>query len=188
MSHRLVFVIGPSGAGKDSVLRGLRANWSFAAPAHFACRTITRPVSPDDEQHEAVDAHSFRQMLQAQIFCMHWQANGLSYGIRQTELAPLGTGQWVFVNGSRGYLPQVLQTWPNATVVHISASHHVLAQRLTQRGRETMDAVARRLAREVSLALPPHVVSIDNNASLDESVNKLRQALEIREQKAFEDA
>jgi ribose 1,5-bisphosphokinase len=69
--------------------------------------------------------------------------------------------------------------------VHISASHNVLAQRLAQRGRETIDAVAKRLAREVSLALPAHVVSIDNNAMLADSVDALQQALEIREQKAF---
>ncbi|MGB4117929.1 MAG: phosphonate metabolism protein/1,5-bisphosphokinase (PRPP-forming) PhnN [Polaromonas sp.] len=185
MSHRLVVVIGPSGAGKDSVLQGLCADWPFAEPAHFAQRTITRPVKPDDEQHEAVDVASFEQMQQAQMFCMHWQANGLSYGIRQTELEPLEAGHWVFINGSRAYLPQVLQVWPQATVVHIGASRDVLAQRLAQRGRETEDVVAKRLSRDVALDLPAHVVSIDNNGALGDAVCALQQALRMRKKQAL---
>lgn len=185
MSHRLVVVIGPSGAGKDSVLEGLRTNWPFAQPAHFARRTITRPVKPDDEQHEAVDDARFEQLLVAQAFAMHWQANGLSYGIRRSELEPLEAGHWLFVNGSRAYLPQVLQAWPEATVVHIGASRDVLAQRLARRGRETEDAVAMRLSREVALHLPAHVVAIENNGSLASALDALQQALKIREQDAL---
>jgi ribose 1,5-bisphosphokinase len=185
MSHRLVVVIGPSGAGKDSVLEGLRANWPFTQPARFARRTITRPVKPDDEQHEAVNAARFEQLLEAQAFAMHWQANGLSYGIRRSELEPLDSGRWLFVNGSRAYLPQALQAWPQATVVHISASRDILAQRLAQRGRETGDAVAKRLSREVAFNLPARVISIDNNGSLASALGALQQALEMREQEVL---
>lgn len=183
MSHRLVYVIGPSGAGKDSVLNGLRVGWPFAELVHWARRTITRPLKAGDEQHEAVNTVTFEQMLQAQIFSMHWQANGLSYGIRQTELAPLGSDHWVFVNGSRAYLPQVLQAWPQATVVHIVASRAVLAQRLTQRSRESEDAVIERLSREVVLKLPNHVICIHNNGSLADAVDALQQALDGRLQR-----
>lgn len=185
MNHRLVVVIGPSGAGKDSVLEGLRANWPFSQPASFARRTITRPVKPDDEQHEAVDNARFEQLLAAQAFVMHWQANGLSYGVRRSELDHLNAGHWLFVNSSRAYLPQVLQVWPQATVVHIGASRDVLAQRLAQRGRETEDAVVMRLSREVALHLPANVVSIDNNGSLASALGALQQALKVREQEAL---
>ena len=180
MSHRLVFVMGPSGAGKDSVLKGLRTNWPFTAPAHFARRTITRPVKPDDEQHEAVEEDSFAQMQHAKIFAMYWQANGLSYGIRVSELKLLDTGHWVFVNGSRAYLPELLKAWPQATVVHIGAALEVLAQRLAQRGRETDDAVVTRLARTVALDLPVQAISIDNSSSIASAVGGLSQALKMR--------
>ena len=180
MSHRLVVVIGPSGAGKDSVLEGLRANWSFSKPAHFARRTITRPVKSDDEQHEAIDVASFEKMLQSQTFCMHWHANGISYGIRKTELDPINIGQWVFINGSRAYLPELLKVWPLATVVHISAAHEVLAQRLVQRGRESGDAMVKRLSRNVALNLPAHAISIVNNSTLEDAVNSLTRALKMR--------
>ncbi|MFP5466732.1 MAG: phosphonate metabolism protein/1,5-bisphosphokinase (PRPP-forming) PhnN [Gammaproteobacteria bacterium] len=178
MSHRLVYVIGPSGAGKDSVLQGLRQTWPEAASAHWARRTITRDAQAGGEQHEAVDADTFVQLARAQAFAMHWTANGLSYGVRHAELQALRQGGWVFVNGSRGWLSRLLVQWPQATVVHIGASPDVLARRLAARGRENADAVAQRLARQVTLDLPPDSIRIENNGALADAVCALQQALQ----------
>lgn len=180
MSHRLVYVIGPSGAGKDSVLQGLRQTWPQAASAHWARRTITRAVQAGGEQHEVVDEDTFAQLQEAHAFAMHWTANGLSYGVRHAELVALQDGRWVFVNGSRAWLPQLLARWPQATVVHIGAALDVLARRLAARGRESADAVAERLARQVPLGLPPACIRIENNGALGDSVATLQQALQTR--------
>lgn len=180
MSHRLVYVIGPSGAGKDSVLQGLRQTWPEAACAHWARRTITRDVQAGGEQHEAVDTDTFIRLAQGQAFAMHWKANGLSYGIRHAELQALRQGRWVFVNGSRAWLPTLLLQWPQATVVHIGASPDVLALRLAARGRESAEAVAARLARQVALDLPPGSIRVENNGALADAVNALQQALQAR--------
>lgn len=177
MSHRLVYVIGPSGAGKDSVLGKLREEWPAHIPVHWSTRTITRPADAGGEQHEAVDASSFQQLRQSDAFAMHWHANGLSYGIRREEVEPLHTGRWVFVNGSRGHLPHLLEQWPEATVVHISASADVLAKRLASRGRETQEAIAQRLSRAVPLELPPRAIRIMNDRDLSEAADALRQSL-----------
>ncbi len=177
MSDRLVYVIGPSGAGKDSVLQGLRQVWPTALSAHWARRSITRPAQSGGEEHEALDGATFENELQAKAFAMHWKANGLSYGIRHGELKPLELGHWVFVNGSRHWLPELLARWPEATVVHIGASAEVLAQRLSARGRETAESVAARLARQVPVTLPAGSISIDNNGSLANAVAALQGAL-----------
>jgi ribose 1,5-bisphosphokinase len=56
-ARRLIVVVGPSGAGKDSVLRAWRQAPGAAAPV-FAQRVITR--APDDtEAHEAVTGGDF---------------------------------------------------------------------------------------------------------------------------------
>ncbi|MBY4593995.1 phosphonate metabolism protein/1,5-bisphosphokinase (PRPP-forming) PhnN [Ottowia caeni] len=180
MSDRLVYVIGPSGAGKDSVLQGLRQVWPAAAPAHWARRSITRPATSGGEHHEALEDSSFEQQRQANAFAMHWKANGLSYGIRHSELQPLDFGHWVFVNGSRSWLPELLARWPEATVVHIGAAPAVLAQRLSARGRETAESVAARLGRQVHLDLPVDSIRIDNNGVLETAVAELQQALRDR--------
>ena len=177
MSDRLVYVIGPSGAGKDSVLQGLREVWPTEAPVHWARRSITRPAESGGEEHEALDESSFEEQSQADAFAMHWKANGLSYGIRHGELKPLELGHWVFVNGSRHWLPELLARWPEATVVHIGASAEVLAQRLSARGRETAESVAARLARQVPLELPAGSIRIENNGTLANAVATLQQAL-----------
>lgn len=180
MSNRLVYVIGPSGAGKDTVMRGLRQVWPSAASAHWARRSITRPAESGGEEHEALDVSTFEEERQANAFAMHWKANGLSYGVRHSELQPLKSGQWVFVNGSRSWLPKLLARWPEATVVHIGADPEVLAQRLRARGRETADSIAARLARQVPLELPAGSIRIENNGALEGAVAELQQALRYR--------
>ncbi|HEY9096012.1 MAG TPA: phosphonate metabolism protein/1,5-bisphosphokinase (PRPP-forming) PhnN [Hydrogenophaga sp.] len=181
MSQRLIYVIGPSGAGKDSVLQALRQTWPGAAHAHWARRTITRPVQPGGEPHEAVDTAHFEQLRLHQAFALHWQANALHYGIRTTELlTPLAQGHCVFVNGSRGHLPTLLGQWPLATVVHIDAPPEVLAQRLATRGRETPEAIAARLRREVPLALPADHIAISNDGPLHAAAAALAKRLKQR--------
>lgn len=180
MSRRLVYVIGPSGAGKDSVLAGLRQSWPQAAAAHWARRTITRPAQAGGEAHESVDVPTFEQLRDAGLLALHWTANGLLYGVRQTEVTPLSEGRWVFVNGSRAHLPQLLQAWPQATVVQITATPEVLARRLAARGRESEQDISLRLARAVPVALPANAIQIHNDQELAEAVARLRLALDER--------
>jgi ribose 1,5-bisphosphokinase len=181
MNERLIYVMGPSGAGKDSVLAGLQAAWSAAAPLHWARRTITRSAQPGGEAHEPADPQAFAALHEAGAFAMHWQANGLCYGIRHTELAPLRQGAWVLVNGSRAWLPELQRRWPGATLVFIGASPQVLAQRLAARGREDPAAIAQRLARQVPVALPEGAIRIDNDHQLADAVQALRLALLARD-------
>ena len=180
MTQRLIYVIGPSGAGKDSVLHGLRARWIALPPAHWIRRTITRVPQAGGEEHESVSEAGFLSLQQVDAFAMAWQANGLSYGVRHSELDPLENGQCVFVNGSRAYLPQVLRQWPQATVVHITAPSDVLLQRLRARQRESVQAISDRLARGIDVELPMNAIRIVNDGPLTETVDMLLAALRER--------
>jgi ribose 1,5-bisphosphokinase len=180
MSARLIYVMGPSGAGKDSVLQGLRDTWADLPTAHWARRTITRATQPDGEAHESVTQQEFDNLDQEGAFAMAWQANGLAYGIRREELKPLSTGHCVFVNGSRAYLSQVLQQWPTLTVVHINASADVLLQRLNSRNRESVQDISERMSRRIAIDLPLDAISIVNDGSLQEAVQSLRSQLQAR--------
>ena len=147
-SQRLIVVVGPSGAGKDSVLRGWREALGNAAPA-MAQRVITR--APDaSEAHEAVTPGDFAGLRQRGLLATWWQAHGLDYGVRQRELAPLARGSWVVLNGSRAHLPALRAQAPGLRVVAITAPAHVLALRLAARGREDASARDARLARAVA--------------------------------------
>lgn len=180
MTQRLIYVVGPSGAGKDSVLHRLRETWVDMPPAYWTRRTITRAAQPGGEANEYVSNGEFERLRQSGAFAMDWQANGLCYGIRRPELASLSTGHSVFVNGSRAYLPQVLKRWPQATVVQITARTELLLQRLRARNRESMQAISDRLARGVDLELPDNAICIINEGPISDAVEMLSSALRIR--------
>ena len=73
----LVLVVGPSGAGKDTLLEAARQALADDPRFRFVRRVITRPADAGGEAHEAVTAEEFA----AREFALQWQAHGLSYGI-----------------------------------------------------------------------------------------------------------
>jgi len=169
-ADRLIAVVGPSGAGKDSVLRGWRASLGPAAPA-VARRMITRP--PDDsESHEPVTPGDFAGLRGRGLLATWWHAHGLDYGVRRSELAPLAEGRWVVLNGSRAHLPALRLQAPGLRVVRVSAPAHVLAARLAARGREDARARDARLARAVAAPMAPDLELV-NDGDLDECVAAL---------------
>lgn len=180
MSARLVYVVGPSGAGKDSLLHWLRSQLPDKAPVHWVRRTITRPADAGAENHESVGQDEFTQILSQQGFAMHWQANGLCYGIRHAQLTPLDRDHWVFVNGSRANLDKAAQDHPGMVILHITASAEVLKQRLVHRGRESADSIEARLRRTIEPQWPADclLVEITNDGSLDASGIRLLRKLQ----------
>ena len=155
MSHGLLYVVGPSGVGKDSLLAWLaqHAHSDLPSPLHIARRSITRPEDGGTELHEAVSEQAFSDLEASGSFAMHWAANGLHYGIRHAELKALEHGHWVLVNGSRAYVPQLRLRWPCASVLHIQAPADVVRQRLLARGRETGAELEARILRSQDLSV-----------------------------------
>jgi len=146
-SGSFFFVVGPSGAGKDSLMDGARQQ---LAPEQFifAKRSITRPADSGGEAHQACTEAEFILLEQQGKFLITWQAHHLSYGLPSTLLDALAAGQHVIANGSRAMVAQLSARVPNLVVVEIGAPPEILAQRLSQRGRESATDVAERLARK----------------------------------------
>lgn len=167
-ARRLVVVVGPSGAGKDSLLRA----WCAAPGApRIAQRVITR--APDgNEAHEAVTPGDFAGLRGRGLLATWWQAHGLDYGVRWSELEPLARGRWVVLNGSRAHLAALRAQAPGVRVVEISASPELLAQRLAARGREDASAREQRLARRVEAPLDADFALV-NDCPLEQGVQAL---------------
>ena len=178
MNQRLIYVMGPSGAGKDSVLGWLREHLPAGLPVHWAQRTITRPVTAKGEVHEEIDNANFVDLQNQGQFALTWQANGLHYGVRHTELKALQQGHWVLVNGSRGHLHHAQQSHPGLQVVHITADPATLVQRLTLRRRETPEDIQQRVARASAFVVPPGAIEILNNGTLEQAGQALLLALQ----------
>ena len=73
---RLVLVVGPSGAGKDTLIDLARAACAGEDSVVFARRVVTREAS-GSEDNEQVTPDAFRQARARGAFAVHWEAHGL---------------------------------------------------------------------------------------------------------------
>lgn len=177
---RLIYLFGPSGAGKDTILRRLEETLPLDARVIVARRYITRQADTSGERHTPLSRSAFDDMRRAAKFCMSWESHGLGYGIGRDVQACLAAGVTVLINGSREYLPIVRRDFGNRmTTVLVTASSDVLAARLRQRNRETDDEIAERLERAARFErdMAPNI-TIHNDGDIESAVQLLTEALQ----------
>jgi ribose 1,5-bisphosphokinase len=181
VSGRLIYIVGPSGAGKDALLDYARSHLAEneKARVRFARRWITRPAGSVGEDHQSVTHDEFERMVAAGQFAMAWRANGNGYGIGQEIRDWLADGATVVVSGSREYLPQALKDFPDLKVVSVTVSPQVLRGRLEKRGRESAEEIVRRLERAAKFALPEGIkaVEIRNDLAVEEAGMAMLKAI-----------
>lgn len=165
-----VAVVGPSGAGKDTIMDAARAALAGDTRFHFVRRIITRPQMPGTEDHDSLDNAAFDKAASEGRFALHWRAHGLRYGLPKTLDDEIADGTVVIANVSRRVLSDIRRLYMSRSVVVITARPDVLAERLASRGRESREEIAARLAREVSFDDgAKDVVTIDNSGEVDVS-------------------
>ncbi|MCA0302432.1 MAG: phosphonate metabolism protein/1,5-bisphosphokinase (PRPP-forming) PhnN [Proteobacteria bacterium] len=170
MSAPLVYVMGPSGAGKDSILARARERLPVDAPVVFAHRYITRRADAGGENHVALSPAEFALRRARGLFAFHWQAHGNAYGIGVEIEEWRAQGLTVVVSGSREHYERLADLDPGVVPVLVTADRETLRARLAARGREDGAATARRLARSEALIVnDPRLVTIVNDGSLDDA-------------------
>lgn len=179
MRGTLFLVVGPSGAGKDTLLDRARAVLEPLGTHVFPSREITRPVEAGGEAHLAVTPERFAQRVAAGHYALSWSAHGLDYGIDRAIEADLSAGRHVICNVSRGVIAEARQRFRPLRIIVVTAPDAVLAQRLAARGREAEQDVAARLAR-APYATPtgPDVVTIANDGSIGKAAAAVLAALQ----------
>lgn len=161
---RLVLVVGPSGAGKDTLIAAARTRLEADPRFVFPRRIVTRPAS-EAEDNVVADAVGFRAVAERGGFALAWEAHGHAYGIPASIEADLARGATVVVNVSRTVIAEARRRWPDVTVVEVSADPAVLAARIAARGRASDGASGDRLARRIDDAREPDR-RIDNGGDL----------------------
>lgn len=180
VSARIFYVMGPSGSGKDSLLRYARERLSDVPNLIFAHRYITRPVEGFHENYIYLSENEFGQRLKNNFFSMHWQSHGFCYGIGCEIDCWLSKGCHVVINGSRGFFHNAKRLYPATFPVFINVSSSVLKDRLRARGRESESDIEARLARAQAYSyIASSCVLINNDGDIqlagDQLVSLLRE-------------
>ncbi|QIR29260.1 ribose 1,5-bisphosphokinase [Kluyvera genomosp. 3] len=171
MKGKLIWLMGPSGSGKDSLLEVLRQQeHTQLLVAH---RYITRPANAGCENHIALSEQEFFTRAGHNLLALSWHANGLYYGVGVEIDLWLHAGFDVIVNGSRAHLAQAKARYGNALLpVCLQVSPPILRERLQARGRENGMEIAARLERAARYA-PENCHTLNNDGSLLQSVDIL---------------
>jgi ribose 1,5-bisphosphokinase len=168
----LVLVVGPSGAGKDTLLDAARQALADDPRFRFVRRVITRPAEAGGEAHEAVTDAQFA----TRAFALAWQAHGLRYGIPDDIATDIAVGRVVVANVSRGVIAEAAGRFP-VRLIEITAPPEVLAARLATRGRESAADVAMRLARTVALPDGIALETVLNDTTVETGTARFLAAL-----------
>ena len=176
----LFYVIGASGSGKDSLMNYARNNMPDDAPVLFAHRYITRPADAGGENHVALSTREFERRKELGCYAMHWFSHETHYGIGKEINTWLSHDLDVVVNGSRGFLQEATELFPNLVPVLISVDPVILSDRLYARGRESSDQIRKRLIQAIELEKDVkhnQLLKIENNSSISEAGNQLLNAI-----------
>jgi ribose 1,5-bisphosphokinase len=162
---RLVLIVGPSGAGKDTLIDIARAALHANPKIEFPSRVVTR-ASSTTEENIVVSSLAFAANAALGLYSLSWHAHGLDYGVPRSIEASVQTGMTVVVNVSRRVIPDARTTFANVAVAYIDAPVDLRAMRLAKRGRETKAEVTERLATsDNALALRDADIVITNDAA-----------------------
>ncbi|WP_367375831.1 phosphonate metabolism protein/1,5-bisphosphokinase (PRPP-forming) PhnN [Pseudomonas lini] len=146
MDGRLIYLMGPSGSGKDSLIEAAREPLR-AGNCEVVRRVITRSAESVGEDAIEVSREEFERRRANGDFALSWQANGLSYGIPVRIEQWLADGRDVLINGSRGHLAEAQQRYPTLLPVLLTVKDEALRERLLRRGRESPAEIEARLRR-----------------------------------------
>ncbi len=167
-----VLVVGPSGAGKDTVIAGAKAACGGDPTIVFPRRLVTRPVS-EAEDHDSLGDSDFDRAVNNGMFAFWWQAHGLKYGIPRSTENDIRAGRTVVCNVSRGIVADVRTRYVRVDAVLVTAPVDILSARLSGRSRQSDGPLAQRIERNASFNDFRADYVIENIGAVDEAVKTL---------------
>jgi ribose 1,5-bisphosphokinase len=171
---RLILVVGPSGAGKDTLLGLARAACAEDRSVVFPRRVVTREASAFEDNAQ-VSFEMFQHARACGEFAVHWEAHGHGYGLTRAIDDDLRAGRTVVANGSRTVIDAARRAYANVTVVSITAPPEILQQRLAARARGSDGQIEQRLGRTVDdPAAVPDLTIVNVGAAEDHARELVR--------------
>ena len=185
----LLILSGPSGAGKDAVLSGLKET---EIPLEFITTVTTRPKRPTE--HDNVDYHfiseaNFQQMVK-QGELLEWaNVYGNWYGVpRQPVKKALEEGRDVIIKVDIQGSDSIKKALPQAVSIFLAApSIQELTARLRQSNTESKTDLNLRLQTAVEEMKKQHTfdhIVVNQQQHLDSVVSSIRDIITTEKQRA----
>jgi len=179
-SKLLVFVVGTSGSGKDSVMRETVAYLTEnGVPAQILKRMITR--TPDKyEESNFLPVDEF--LRRKNEFALSWNIYDNWYGIPWVSINVVyENSSLVLINVSRGVLYEARRLFPSSLIILVTAPKEIAKSRIKNRGREDHKGMSKRLTRmSMDVDIPSPSKIVNNAGVLQDTAKKLGEFL-IRE-------
>ena len=144
----LYIIAAPSGAGKTSLVRELLATDPAVKLSISYTTRAPRPAEVDGRHYHFVDEARFLQMLEAGDFLESALVHGARYGTSQTQVERvLQAGNDLILEIDWQGAAQVRRLYPQSIGIFIlPPSIEALQQRLNNRGQDSAEVIARRVA------------------------------------------
>jgi len=148
MSGSLFVIVAPSGAGKTSLVKALlKEEPNIRLSVSYTTRT-PRPGEVHGREYHFVNRAEFKTLLAKDEFLEHAEVYGNLYGTSKSWInAARAAGEDVLLEIDWQGAAQVHDIYPDmASIFIMPPSIEALEQRLTARGKDAVDVIARRIA------------------------------------------
>lgn len=183
MNKGRVFIIsGPSGSGKDTVLKKIFENCPEIA---FSISSVTRPMRSGEvegEKYNFVTRERFEQMISEDTLLEYNEFVGNYYGTPKIPVENcVNSGKDIIIEVDVNGAEQIRKKIPDAVGIFIMPpSLEILKERLQGRGTDCVDVISKRLNSalgEISRATEYNYVVV--NDCLDDAVNSVLRIMSV---------
>ena len=189
-----VAIVGPSGAGKDTIINAVHQALKNNPEFLFVRRTITRKAGINsfdghdetsqnigNEDNIGVTLEKFFELSEKASFSLQWFAHGIHYALPIGIVDEVRKGKIVIANVSRAELEHAKELFGKVFVIEINAPIGILKERLISRKREKITDIEERLERaNIPVHLPKGAkyCYIDNSGNITSAVDKVLSILQ----------
>lgn len=164
MKTKIILIVGPSGVGKDTLIKG--AKKELKTDINFVKRYITR--KPDkSEKNYYLDEYAFEILKHNSLFVSTWNAHDNFYGISKNSIK----NGLNIISISRSKIEDFEKVYKDVYTINITVPKEELRNRLLVRKRENEEEIEKRLNRTYKKIKARNLIDFDNSGEIEESVN-----------------